>query len=264
MVTGVEMHSAATWPSDVHTLAIDIGGSGIKAAVLDPHGTMVSERVRVDTPYPCPPSLLVSTIGALVEPLPRYDRVSAGYPGLVRDGHVIDVPSLTRRTYDGPRDAELTAAWQGFPLAPALAERLQRPTKVVNDADMQGCAVIQGSGLEFVMTLGTGVGTALFHDGALLPHLELSHCPFIKGHTIDTGIGNVERKRIGKDKWRERVRQAIRDFNDMLYFDHLYVGGGNAKHLLPEDVGPRGSIVANSAGIIGGVRIWDLDRRGAW
>jgi polyphosphate glucokinase len=220
---------------------------------------MVSDRVRVDTPYPCPPELLVQTVTDLVAPLLDVNRVSVGFPGLVRNGHVIEVPSLSRREYGGERDPLLAAAWHGFDLARALAESFRLPTKVVNDADMQGCAVVQGDGMEFVLTLGTGVGTALFSNGVLLPHLELSHGPFKGGLTFDIALGNAQRKEIGNERWSRRVRRAIEAFDDMLFFDRLFVGGGNAKHLSTADIGPKGEVVPNTSGILGGVRVWDLD-----
>jgi polyphosphate glucokinase len=220
---------------------------------------MTTERVRVETPYPCPPDQLVETVVQLVGPLLGVHRVSVGFPGLVRHGHVIEVPSLSRREYGGEPDHELTDAWHGFDLAHALAQSFQLPTKVVNDADMQGCAVATGQGLEFVMTLGTGVGTALFNDGTLLPHLELSHGPFRDEMSFDIALGNAQRKAIGNERWAKRVRKAIIAFHDMLYFDHIYVGGGNAKHLSPADIGAKGAIVPNTSGLIGGVRVWDLD-----
>ncbi|HAN72165.1 MAG TPA: hypothetical protein DCQ36_11345 [Actinobacteria bacterium] len=252
-------HTDTTWPADVLTLSIDIGGSGVKASVVNAQAMMVSDRVRVDTPYPCPPELLVQTVTDLVAPLLDVNRVSVGFPGLVRDGHVIEVPSLSRREYGGERDPLLAAAWHGFDLARALAESFRLPTKVVNDADMQGCAVVQGDGLEFVLTLGTGVGTALFSNGVLLPHLELSHGPFKGGLTFDIALGNAQRKEIGNERWSRRVRRAIAAFDDMLFFDRLFVGGGNAKQLSTADIGPKGEIVPNTSGILGGVRVWDLD-----
>lgn len=252
-------NSSTVWPQEVRTLSIDIGGSGIKASVLDHLGQMIVERVRVDTPYPCPPDRLVSTITELIADLPGTHRASVGFPGMVRGGRVIDVPSLSRPAYDGQRDETLAALWSGFDLGTALAQALNLPTKVVNDADMQGCAVVRGTGMEFVLTLGTGVGTGLFHDGRLLPHLELSHAPFRDGQTFDVALGNTERKSIGKGAWRGRVSAAIEDFDAMLFFDRIYVGGGNAKHLDPGDIGPKGEIVSNAAGIIGGVRIWEIE-----
>lgn len=253
----------AAWPADVRTLSIDIGGSGLKASVLDSNGAMLHDRVRVDTTYPCPPERLVTSLSELVRPLTSAHRASVGFPGLVRHGRVIEVPSLSRSAYDGPRDEELASGWHGFDLAGALTDVLGIPAKVVNDADMQGCAVVQGSGMEFVMTLGTGIGTALFSEGNLLPHLELSHGPFRKSLTIDEAIGNVQRKEIGKERWRQRVQECIEIFHEMLWFDHLYIGGGNAKHLDAELLGPNAQIVPNSAGILGGVRIWELHTENA-
>ena len=249
---------APTWPHDVRTLAVDVGGSGIKASVLDSAGVLLVERVRMDTPYPCPPERLVASILELISTLPRAHRASVGFPGLVRDGRVIEVPSLSRASYDGEADPTLVARWHGFDLGHELALALDIPTLVVNDADMQACAVVEGTGMEFVLTLGTGVGTALFNDGHLLPHLELSHGPFRDGQTFDIALGNLERKRIGKKRWVARVREAISDFNEMIVFDRIYVGGGNAKHLEPSDAGPKGQIVSNRAGVIGGVRLWDV------
>lgn len=251
-------HDSLVWPHDVRTLSIDVGGSGIKASVLDSVGALLVDRVRMDTPYPCPPELLVASIVELISPLPRAHRASIGFPGLVRDGRVIEVPSLSRPSYDGDADPSLAAQWHGFDLGHELAHVLDIPTLVVNDADMQACAVVEGSGMEFVLTLGTGVGTALFHEGHLLPHLELSHGPFRDGQTFDIALGNVERKRIGKKRWIGRVREAIMNFDEMIVFDRIYVGGGNAKHLEPSDVGPKGMIVPNSAGVIGGVMLWDV------
>lgn len=256
---------ASRWPHDVHTLAIDIGGSGLKATVLDASGAMLAERFRVDTPYPCPPQRLVGVLGELVVPLREFgaQRASVGFPGLVRHGRIVEVPSLSRREYAGPTDPDLAQMWSGFDLQGALADRLVMPTLVANDADIQGCAVVEGNGMEFVMTLGTGVGTALFHDGALLPHLELSHGPFEADMTFDIALGNAQRKEIGNKKWADRVRRSVDAFHEMLWFDRLYVGGGNAKHLEPKhlgslDINDKAVVVSNSAGLLGGVRIWDL------
>src|SRR5690348_10497690 len=110
------------WPADVHTLAVDIGGSGFKAAVLDHEGTMVTERARVETPYPCPPETFVPTLVALAGGLGGYDRVSVGFPGLVRHGRVYNIPSLSRREYDGGPDPVLVEAWAGYDLGTALSE----------------------------------------------------------------------------------------------------------------------------------------------
>lgn len=250
--------SAGTWPQDVKTLAVDVGGSGVKASVLDIHGSMTTTRVRVETPYPCPPPRLVQTITALVADQPHFDRVSVGFPGLIRNGVVRNIPSLSRSAYDGPTDPDLVGQWSGFHLTDALREAFDRPTLVINDADMQGCAVARGEGLEFVLTLGTGAGTALFSDGRLMPHLELGHAPFRKGDTVEQQIGNVARKAVGNAEWTKRVVKAIKAYDQYLFFDRIYLGGGNAKHLQGATLPENAEIVPNTAGIIGGVRAWEL------
>ena len=219
---------------------------------------MVSGKVKVATPYPCPPDRLIESLTGLTSGLDGYHRVSVGFPGLVRRGIVLEVPAFSRLEYGGPPDPDLTALWSGYRLADALAHAYDLPVLVVNDADMQGAAVVKGEGVEFVMTLGTGVGTALFSDGILLPHFDLSHGPFRDGMTTDIGLGEARRQKLGTKKWRPQVREAIANFHDMLWFDHVYVGGGNAKRLDPGDVGPKGIIVPNTAGIVGGVRIWQM------
>ncbi len=225
------------------TLAIDIGGSHLKASVLDRAGVFLSDRVRVVTPLGNPPGDIVETIAHLIEPLPQFDRISVGFPGVVRDGVVRTAPNLD---HDG---------WKGFDLAGALASRLGKPIRVLNDADMQGLGVIKALGLEMVVTLGTGFGTGLYLNGRLLPHLEIAHQRFRKGETFDEQLGNAARKRVGDKKWSKRVRKAITDLRRLTNFDHLYLGGGNAKRITFEpdaDV----TIIGNKAGIEGGVAAW--------
>src|ERR1700691_4246498 len=214
------------------TLAIDIGGTGLKASVLDAQGAMVADRVVVKTTYPCSPTTLVDDLSALVAPLPAADRVSAGFPGMVRKGVVLSAPHFVTDAGPGTKiDDALVAQWNHFDLAGALKKRLGKPTRVANDADIQGAAVVSGKGLELVITLGTGVGTALFYDGRLLPHLEFAHHPFRKGETYNEQLGDLTRKEVGNTRWNKRVRKAVDTLRALSFFDHCYVGGGNAKHL---------------------------------
>jgi polyphosphate glucokinase len=246
------------------TLAIDIGGTGLKASVLDATGAMVADRVRVTTKYPLPPDGdggLVPALVKLVQPLPDADRVSAGFPGMVRGGKILSAPHFTTESGPGSKiDNHLVKAWSCFDLAGALSDALGKPTKVANDADVQGAAVVQGSGLEFVITLGTGFGTACFLDGHLMPHLEIAHQPFRKGETYNEQLGERTRKDIGDDRWGVRVRKAINQLDQMLYFDHLYIGGGNARRVKRDDLGDvveKTTVVDNNAGILGGIRLWE-------
>jgi polyphosphate glucokinase len=225
------------------TLAIDIGGSGLKASVLDEHGKMIVPRVRVETPVGRPPAEIVAALAALVAPLPPFDRVSVGFPGVVRKGRIVTAPNLRHHR------------WQGFDLAQALARRLGKPTRVANDADMQGLAVIKGTGIELVITLGTGFGTALYLDGCLAPHLELAHHPFRKGESYEEQLGNAARKRVGNKKWGSRLLRAIENLRALVHFDHLYIGGGNARKVgFTPDADT--TIVSNEAGIQGGIALW--------
>ncbi|MEI7453689.1 MAG: ROK family protein [Actinomycetes bacterium] len=247
------------WPDDVKTLAIDIGGTGFKAAVLDPEGVLVSEQVRIDTPYPCTPEMFVATLKELVLVLPHAHRVTVGFPSLIRDGIVSGIPgSLSRRVLNGERDPGLIKAWLGFDIRAALTDAFELPTVVENDADIQGCAVIKGQGMEFVITLGTGIGTALFFDGGLVPHLELSHGPYDATMTHDIALGDGELKRIGEAAWKQRVIKGLDHFKAIVNWDHLYVGGGNARLLGPDELEPGVTLVSNANGLLGGVRIWDL------
>lgn len=239
------------------TLAIDVGGSGLKASVLDGDGAMMVDRVRVKTSYPCPPEALVHRLHELVAPLPSYDRVSVGFPGMVRGGRVLTAPSLSRKSGPGSKPSpELVRAWAGFDLATALETQLRRPTRVVNDADLQGAAAVEGRGPELVITLGTGFGTALFHEGSLCPHLELAHQPFRKGETYEQQLGKAARKRVGDAHWNRRLRRAIRNMEALFCYDRLHIGGGNSRRVRG-DLGPNVTLVDNAAGILGGIWLWE-------
>jgi polyphosphate glucokinase len=228
------------------TLAIDIGGTGLKASVLDENGNMTAEEVRIDTPYPCPPKVMLKSLEKLVEPLPDYDRVSVGFPGVVGKGKVITAPHFGNRV------------WRDFPLAARLSERLGKPVRLLNDAEVQGFGVIVGRGLEVVLTLGTGAGTAVFRDGELMPHLELAQHPIGKWGTYNDYIGDRALKKKGKRKWNRRVEKTIVILDSLLHFDVLYIGGGNGKRveIVPDNV----IIVPNEAGITGGVKLWRAPR----
>ncbi len=225
------------------TLAIDIGGTGLKASVLDARGDMVVDRVRVETPTGRPPSVIIDALATLAQPLPPFDRISVGFPGVVHEGRILTAPNLGH------------PGWKGFDLARALATRLGKPARVINDADMQGLAVIKGRGVELVITLGTGFGTAVYLDGRLAPHLELAHHPFRKGETYEEQLGNAARKKVGTRKWNRRLRRAIERLHALMHFDHLYIGGGNAKkvNFAPD---PDTTVVSNEAGIRGGIALW--------
>jgi polyphosphate glucokinase len=235
--------------SETRILAIDIGGTGLKASVVDASGCLLVPRERIATPYPCPPSVMLDALADLIDPLPPHDRIAIGFPGVVHGGNVVTAPHFG------------TEAWSGFPLAAATSERFGGPARMVNDAEMQGLAVIRGKGLEFLLTLGTGAGTGLFRDGALMPHLELAHHPIYGEKTYNGYIGNAALKRVGKKHWNKRVARTIDVLASLLHFDHLFVGGGNARKLsIATSVWM--TIVSNEAGCEGGAALWRLPESG--
>lgn len=249
-------------PEDERTLAVDCGGGGIKASVLDAAGTLHVPPVRVPTPYPLPPERLVATVAAIAAGLPAADRATIGMPGMLRHGVVIATPHYVTRS--GPRskvDPELLTAWAGKDMAAAFSASLGYPVLVLNDAEVHGAGVVSGSGLELVLTLGTGLGSALFDGGTLAPHLELSHAPVRWNVTYDAYLGEHERRRLGDGAWSRRVRRAVEGLWPVFHWDRLYLGGGNARRIRPATLDALGDdvvVVPNSAGIVGGVRAWSL------
>lgn len=226
------------------TLAIDIGGSNIKASVLDRRGHMIVPALRLPTPPRPAPDSLIRAIMALARRLPPYDRVSVGFPGYVRNGCIHTAPNLG------------TEKWHGFALTDVLTKRLGKPTRVLNDADMQGFGVVKGRGIECVLTLGTGIGSALFKDGHLLPHLELGQHPIWRDKTYDQYLGDGVLKRKGAELWNRRLRQMLPIVQTLINYDTLYLGGGNAMLIdfkLPKNV----KISANTGGITGGIKLWE-------
>ncbi len=224
-------------------LAIDIGGSNVKATILNTEGELILAYQKLPTPHPCKPEILLSTILTLTANFPPFDCISAGFPGYVKNGIVKTAPNLD------------TSLWHNVDLKQMLTDALGKPAKVLNDADMQGLGIVDGVGFEIVVTLGTGFGTALLMDGELLPHMEIAHHPVKKGVDYDDYIGEKEMINIGEERWNKRVKKVIEILKTVFNYDHLYIGGGNAKKInftLEDNI----SIVTNKEGIKGGARLW--------
>jgi polyphosphate glucokinase len=250
--------------SPVMTLSIDCGGLSIKASVLDEDGTMHAPAVAVPTPYPLSPAKLIEVFQEIAAQLPAFDRITVGFPGMVRHGVVVHTPHYIN--VKGPRtrvDPELYTAWTGLDFRSLVEKNLAKPTLMLNDAEVHGAGVVAGSGFEVVLTLGTGLGCAVFDGGKLAPHIELSHAPIRRSMNYDTWIGEHERRRLGDSFWSRRIRSMISDLRPVFHWDRLYLGGGNARRIKPNDLAALGDdvvIVPNAAGIVGGVRAWNLTR----
>ncbi|WP_103063252.1 ROK family protein [Actinomyces qiguomingii] len=250
--------------STTTTLSVDCGGGGIKASVLDADGAIISRALRTPTPYPLPPELLVDTIKELADQLPPADRVTVGMPGMIRHGVVIATPHYITR--DGPRSRvlpELVEAWARFDMGGNLEAALGRPVLVLNDAEVAGAGVVTGHGLEMIVTLGTGLGNAVFDNGVLAPHVEVSQGPVRWGLTYDDYIGEHERLRLGDAHWSRRVRRVVEALRPMYMWDRLYLGGGNSRRITAFQLNKIGDdvvVVPNEAGMTGGARCWEMTR----
>ena len=242
--------------SPTRTLCVDVGGSAIKAAVLDDRGERVSDRVSRPTPYPLGPDELASVVAEIAAELGGGDRVSLGFPGMVRAGQVLTAPFFVTTSGPGSDGSiELTRAWADVDLQGLLQRRLGCPVLVANDADVHGAGVVVGRGLELVITLGTGFGTGLFLNGVVCPHLELAHHPFRDGETYNQHLGDAARRLVGPVEWNRRVRDALDVLASLLHHDHVWIGGGNARHLTGE-LPPAATVITQDAGLVGGVHLW--------
>jgi polyphosphate glucokinase len=233
----------ATEATAAHTLAIDIGGTGIKMLVLDGDAKPVNERARTLTPKPATPEAVLEVIKTMVADQPAFDRVAVGFPGIVKRGVTFSAPNLGNEP------------WVKFPLQEHVQTIVGRPVRVMNDADLQGYGVITGQGVELALTLGTGVGAGLYVDGILVPNLELGHHPWKKEKTYEERLSDAELNEIGKKHWSRRVFEMIEQLEPIFNYDMLYLGGGNAEHVkgdLPANV----KLFTNVQGMAGGVRLW--------
>jgi polyphosphate glucokinase len=228
------------------TLTVDIGGTGLKMMEIDAKGRPLTERVRMLTPDDPTPTRVLAALDELKNQFPSdtpvFDRVSVGFPGVVKHGTTLMAVNLH-------------PDWANFPLQATLHKRWKKPVIVANDASVQGYGAIYGKGVELCLTLGTGLGSSLFTDGRLCPGLELAHHPWRKGKTYEEFLGIRAFKKEGKKHWNKLVQKAITQTSQLFNWDYLHIGGGNAKHInfdLPKNV----RIVPNEEGLLGGVALW--------
>ncbi len=224
-------------------LSIDIGGSGVKAIVIDQKGRPLTERTRMETPRPATPAAILRTIDRLAAAQRPFDRISLGFPGVIRKGVAYTAYNLHDR-------------WVGFDIAAALRKRLHKPARVANDADIQGMGAVRGRGVELVLTLGTGLGSALFLDGRLVPNLEVAHHPFHKGLTYEEWLGKAGYDELGVKHWNRMLARAVAELEHLFNYDWLYLGGGNAKKVSLQGLPPNVKVVPNVLGLLGGAALW--------
>lgn len=225
------------------TLTIDIGGSHIKATVLNRLGEEMEDYKSIITPSPASPENVLNVIKKLATGFAAYDYVSVGFPGYVRDGIIQTAPNLG------------SEMWHKIKFEEMLGQALDKPAQVVNDADLQGVGTVSGKGFEILVTLGTGFGTAFLLDGVLLPHIELAHHPIRKHTDYDQFIGDAALHHIGVEKWNVRLQEVLKILNTVFNYDRLFISGGNAR-LINFKLAQNVHIVSNEDGIKGGAKLW--------
>jgi polyphosphate glucokinase len=224
------------------TLCIDVGGTGLKIMLLDAEGQPLTQRLRTPTPEQPTPAHVLAELDKLKDQVPAFDRVAIGFPGVIKRGIVYTA-------------ANLHPQWVEFNLQAQLEKRWKKPVRVANDAAVQGYAAIQGQGVEMILTLGTGLGSAIYTDGRLCPGLELAHHPWMKDQTYEDFLGKRGLKKFGSKRWNKLLAKAIKQTSATFNWDRLYLGGGNAKEIsykLADNI----RVISNQDGLLGGVALW--------
>jgi len=243
-------------------LGIDIGGTGIKAAVVDlASGQLVTERIRELTPRPATPEAVLDVVVDVVHQLEATGELTAsmpggaGFPSVIRAGQAMTATNLDH-------------AWIGAPVQQLLGQRLGRPMPVLNDADAAGVAeVAHGAGrgqhgVVLLLDLGTGIGSALFIDGQLVPNMQLGHLEF-HCRDAETRLSPAARTRrkIGWKKWGGEFNELLARYEEYLWPELIILGGGTAKDFskykkfLKTSAPLVAAAMGNTAGIVGAARV---------
>lgn len=237
----------------MQALGIDIGGSGIKGAPIDTTtGHLLAERFRVKTPEPSTPKAVVDAVGELAAHFNWSGPIGIGFPGVVRRGLVVTAANLDK-------------SWPGNNAEEAIARRTGCPVAVVNDADAAGLAEATfgggGShpGVVIVVTIGTGVGTAVINNGVIVPNTELGHLFNSKGTDWEFLVSEAAKKRedLKWGEWAKRLNAYLKDLCFFMNPDRIILGGGVSRKFdkfaddIRCDVPVVPAQLLNMAGIIG-------------
>lgn len=236
----------------MHVLGIDIGGSGIKGAPVDTDsGQMLAEKVRMRTPPSAKPGPMIDILAKMVEEFKWTGPIGCGFPGVVRNGRILTA-------------ANVSSKWIDFEAAKVISDRTGCPVAVINDADAAGLAEMSlgagrgRQGTVLVVTIGTGIGTALFSDGHLLPNMELGHIE-IDGEDAETNTSDAARKRedLSWEKWGKRFNRYLNTIQRLVWPELIIIGGGGSSKFdryqqfldVPAEI--LTAQMLNEAGIIG-------------
>lgn len=240
-INGQRMQSNKTKKSKTNaTLCIDIGGTNIKMVVITEKCDPLTEYLCVPTPQPATVTAICRLLRTMLQQIDiPFQRATVGFPGVTRQGVVYTAFNLHH-------------SWIGTSFQKKLEQLLECPVCVTNDADLHGYGAVTGQGVELVITLGTGVGSALFIDGHLVPNLELGHHVFFDNQTYEDVLGKAALLEQGDAVWRANLKKAIAVWQKTFNFDNLYLGGGYSYKVtfkLPQNV----KVFSNMEGILGGI-----------
>jgi polyphosphate glucokinase len=214
-------------------LAIDIGATNIKFCHVDVDGELLESVHRKSTPYPCTPDRLVETLSDRIsQSHTRY--VGVGFPGEFDDGHVIRPGNLSRPGGVATEvDPELEMKWRGFALQDALRAATNCDVRVVNDARMAALGCIDGTGVEVVMTLGTGLGISMAVNGVITKIRDVGAALFFDDQTYDHVLGERARA-VDEELWLVNLLRAVEGFADEFHATTVHLAGGNARRVSPD------------------------------
>ncbi len=232
-------------------IGVDVGGSGVKAAVVDLHTGQASGRIRVPTPQPPTPDAIAAAVAGLVHQLPGTGTIGCTMPAVVENGVVRTATNIDK-------------SWIGAHAATVISRAADRACVVLNDADAAGLAEARFGaarshrGLVVMVTVGTGIGTALMNDGKLITNSELGHI-FVNDHLVDTWVSDATREseELSWKKWTQRLEQYLVHLHGILWPELIVIGGGIVKHAdkFLDRVDPgcevRIAELGNLAGIVG-------------
>jgi polyphosphate glucokinase len=223
----------------VIVLAVDIGATFIKYCPVDQRGHLLQEVTRIDTPYPCLPSTLAEVVARVINES-GYERAGVGFPGDMIEGRVVEPGNLSRAGgITTPIDPVIHESWLGCDVQEELQQRCHARVRVVNDATLAAHGYAEGEGRELVFTLGTGLGISLVVDGEWQKIRDVGAAMFHDLGTYDEVFGEPSRAR-DIVLWRQRLSDALADFVKEFRADSVHVGGGNARHVRPEDLADIG------------------------
>ncbi|MCP5094115.1 MAG: ROK family protein [Chloroflexi bacterium] len=236
------------------TLGIDIGGSGIKGALVNTNtGKLITARLRIPTPQPATPKAVIKTMKKIVKHFDYSGPIGVGIPSVVIDGVVKSA-------------ANIDNGWIGFPGQKAMAEAIGDPITLMNDADVAGMAEMtfgagrNQNGVVMIFTLGTGVGSVMFVNGQIVPNFELGHM-YLRDQKFDAEDFMSDRIRkeedLGWKTWGKRLTTYFQHIEFLFSPQLIIIGGGVSKkhakfiHLINVHADVVPAQLLNEAGIIG-------------